>query len=112
MSGKPAAQPSPAALVQPLNLCAGTRRTRRPASLVPFVSFCKNLPLVFERCLHTIPSVPNKRAKNKVLFGGFIDRRFKAAIQKAASKAGMGNNVFGFAMAQALAAPRSDRRPL
>ncbi len=54
--------------------------------------------------------MPNKRAKNKVFFGGFIDRRFKATVTRAAAKAGMGHNVFGFAMAHALAQPRSKRR--
>ncbi len=54
--------------------------------------------------------MPNKRAKNKVFFGGFIDRRFKAVVKRAAAKAGMRHDVFGFAIAQALAHPRSKRR--
>ena len=42
--------------------------------------------------------MPNKRAKNKVFFGGFIDHRVKARLTKAARAAGMRANVFGFAM--------------
>ena len=54
--------------------------------------------------------MPGKRAKNKVFIGGYIDRRLKAEITKAAADAGMGHNVFGFAIAEALAQPRSRRR--
>ncbi len=54
--------------------------------------------------------MPNKRAKNKVFFGGFIDRRFKAAVVRAANKAGMGHNVFGYAMTAVFPEPRPKRR--
>ncbi len=58
--------------------------------------------------------MPNQRAKNKVFFGGFIDRRVKTAIARAAANAGMKENVFGFAMQtvarRGLARPRSQRR--
>jgi len=43
--------------------------------------------------------MPNQRAKNKVFFGGFIERGVKARLTKAAAAAGMRRNVFGFAMA-------------
>jgi hypothetical protein len=43
--------------------------------------------------------MPNQRAKNKVFFGGFIERGVKARLTKAAAAAGMRGNVFGFAMA-------------
>ncbi len=55
--------------------------------------------------------MPNTRAKNKV-FGGFIDRRFKAVVKRAAANAGMKHNVFGFAMEQVFKQPRSKRRSL
>ncbi len=42
--------------------------------------------------------MPNKRAKNKVFFGGFIERGVKSRLVKAAAAAGMRDNVFGFAM--------------
>ncbi len=51
--------------------------------------------------------MPNQRAKNKLFFGGFIDRRFKAEIKRAAAEAGMKDNVFGFAMSLSL--PRAQR---
>ncbi len=51
--------------------------------------------------------MPNQRAKNKLFFGGFIDRRFKAQIKRAAADAGMKDNVFGFAMSMSL--PRTQR---
>ncbi len=54
--------------------------------------------------------MPNKRAKNKVFFGGFIDRRFKTFITRAAARAHMAHNVFGFAISLALDQPRSKRR--
>ncbi len=44
--------------------------------------------------------MPNKRARNKVFFGGFVDRRVKASLTRAAGAAGMRDNVFGFAMAE------------
>lgn len=43
--------------------------------------------------------MPNKRAKNKVFFGGFIERGVKKKLTRAAAAAGMRDNVFGFAMA-------------
>jgi hypothetical protein len=43
--------------------------------------------------------MPNKRARNKVFFGGFVERRTKARLTRAAGAAGMRGNVFGFAMA-------------
>ncbi len=55
--------------------------------------------------------MPNVRAKNKIFFGGFIDRRSKAAIRKAAKKAGMAHNVFGFAIALATSKPTRLHHP-
>jgi hypothetical protein len=42
--------------------------------------------------------MPNQRAKNKVHFGGFIDRRTRDELVRLATEAGMENNVFRFAM--------------
>ena len=43
--------------------------------------------------------MPNQRAKNKVHFGGFIDRQMRLELVRLAKEAGMENNVFRFAMA-------------
>ena len=40
--------------------------------------------------------MPGKRAKNKVHFGGFIDKKLHRKIITAANKAGWRDNRFGF----------------
>jgi hypothetical protein len=42
--------------------------------------------------------MPGQRAKNKVRFGGYVDRRLHGEIVKLARKEGMERNVFGFAV--------------
>ena len=41
--------------------------------------------------------MPNQRAKNKLYLGGFVDKRFHAALLRQARQAGMHGNKFGFA---------------
>ena len=40
--------------------------------------------------------MPRQRAKNKIPFGGFIDRKLHGKIIAAANKAGWRDNRFGF----------------
>jgi hypothetical protein len=40
--------------------------------------------------------MPNRRAKNKVHLGGYLERELYEKILRHARDAGMGNNKFGF----------------
>ena len=42
--------------------------------------------------------MPSQRAKNKVMFGGYVEKSLKAELKKLARREGMGHNVFGYAM--------------